>query len=268
MYIFLESMEMTYADESVGGAMSENYIPELTQISLENENFGTYGKLNGAYTTSGVTFTMGGLVAQTSGVPINENLISNDTLNSNWESDNNYVPGVWAIGDVLNGEGYNQEFLIGSDKKFAGRSSYFKGHGNYDIFDYYTAIDRRYIDDDYMVWWGYEDKKLFEYAKTEITDLANEEEPFNFTMLTVDTHFTDGYLCNLCGDEYDDQYSNVMACSSKQVAEFVEWIQEQEFYENTTIVISGDHLTMDSDYLDVELLKDSKLYRKKILYGG
>lgn len=87
-------------------------------------------------------------------------------------------------------------------------------------------------------------------------------------MLTVDTHFTDGYLCDLCDDEYDDQYSNVMACSSKQVAEFVEWVQEQDFYENTTIVISGDHLTMDSDYLDVELLKDSKLYRKKILYGG
>lgn len=58
----------------------------------------------------GATFTMGGLVAQTSGVPINENLISNDTLNSKWESDNNYVPGVWAIGDVLKGEGYNQEF--------------------------------------------------------------------------------------------------------------------------------------------------------------
>ena len=94
IYIFLESMEMTYADESVGGAMSENYIPELTQISLENENFGTYGKLNGAYTTSGATFTMGGLVAQTSGVPINENLISNDTLNSNWESDNNPHPPV------------------------------------------------------------------------------------------------------------------------------------------------------------------------------
>lgn len=50
---------MTYADESIGGAMSENYIPELSQISLENENFGAYGKLNGAYTTPGATFTMG-----------------------------------------------------------------------------------------------------------------------------------------------------------------------------------------------------------------
>ncbi|MFR3038324.1 MAG: hypothetical protein ACLTLY_05990 [Agathobacter rectalis] len=31
----LESMEMTYADKSVGGAMQDNYIPELTDISKE-----------------------------------------------------------------------------------------------------------------------------------------------------------------------------------------------------------------------------------------
>ncbi len=42
--------------------------------------------------------------------------------------------------------------------------------------------------------------------------------------------------------------SNVMACSSRQVGEFLKWIQQQDFYENTTIVISGDHPTMDSDY--------------------
>ena len=343
VYIFLESMEMTYTDESVGGAMQNNYIPELTNLSLKNENFGIDGQMNGAYTVPGATFTMGGLVAQTSGVPINETLVSNDTLNSEWESDNNYVPGVWSIGDILENQGYNQEFMIGSDGKFAGRSSYFKGHGDYDVFDYYTAIDRNYINGDYKEWWGYEDKKLFEYAKREITKLSKKDEPFNFTMLTADTHFTDGYLCDLCENEYNDQYSNVMSCSSKQVAAFVAWVQEQDFYDNTTIVISGDHLTMDSgyidrngasnfdrrtyftvingdavnektnvareyttldlfpttvaalgvqiegnklglginlysseptlierygdEYMDVELLKDSKLYRKKILYG-
>ena len=41
-----------------------------------------------------------------------------------------------------------------------------------------------------------------------------------------------------------------MACSDRQVYEFVRWIQEQDFYENTTIVISGDHLTMDSDFCE------------------
>ena len=249
IYIFLESMETTYADTEIAGGMKENYIPELAELSLQNENFGVYGVLNGANTVPGATFTMGALIAQTSGVPINENLVSNDTLNATWESDNNYLPGVWALGDILQQQGYQQEFMIGSDGKFAGRASYFKGHGSYEIFDYYTAIDRGYINENYYEWWGYEDKKLFEYAKKEITRLANNNEPFNFTMLTADTHFTDGYLCDECEDEFDSQYSNVIACSSRQVARFVEWIQQQDFYDNTTIILSGDHLTMDSDYI-------------------
>lgn len=37
------------------------------------------------------------------------------------------MPGVYAIGDVLEQQGYNQEFLIGSNGKFAGRSSYLLG---------------------------------------------------------------------------------------------------------------------------------------------
>lgn len=249
VYIYLESMEMTYANRESGGAMMENYIPELADIALENECFGDGEQLNGAYTLPGATFTMGALVAQTSGVTINENIVSNDTLNAKWESENNYLPGIWAIGDILNEQGYNQEFMIGSDGKFAGRSSYFSGHGNYDIFDYYTAIDKNYIDKDYYEWWGFEDKKLFKYAKNEIQKLSKEDAPFNFTMLTVDTHFTGGYVCDLCEQEYNDQYSNVIACSSAQVAEFLDWLSEQDFYKDTTVVISGDHLTMDSDYI-------------------
>ena len=71
------------------------------------------------------------------------------------------------------------------------------------------------------------------------------------TLLTVDTHFEDGYPCKICSDTYgDNQYANVMACSSRQVSEFVKWIQQQDFYSNTTIVVTGDHLTMDSDFCD------------------
>ncbi|MEE1114770.1 MAG: hypothetical protein UHN88_06805, partial [Eubacterium sp.] len=72
---------------------------------------------------------------------------------------------------------------------------------------------------------------------------------FNFTMLTVDTHFEDGYVCDICPDTFgDNQYANVMACSSKQIYDLIEWIKQQDFYDNTTIVISGDHPTMDSDF--------------------
>ncbi|MBQ4058655.1 MAG: hypothetical protein IJD40_06970 [Lachnospiraceae bacterium] len=37
IYIFLESMETTYADTSFGGAMRQNYMMELTSLALENK---------------------------------------------------------------------------------------------------------------------------------------------------------------------------------------------------------------------------------------
>lgn len=75
--------------------------------------------------------------------------------------------------------------------------------------------------------------------------ISKKNEPFNFTVLTADTHFPEGYPCDLCKDEFDSQYENVVACTDRQVTEFVRWIQKQDFYEDTTIVISGDHYSMD-----------------------
>ena len=69
-------------------------------------------------------------------------------------------------------------------------------------------------------------------------------------MLTVDTHAPDGYMSDWCEEKYDNQYLNAVACSSKQVGDFIEWIQDQDFYENTTIVITGDHLSMNNYSFD------------------
>ena len=45
IYIFLESMETTYSDVENGGGFEENYIPELTMLAQEYEDFfGNRGK--------------------------------------------------------------------------------------------------------------------------------------------------------------------------------------------------------------------------------
>lgn len=256
IYIFLESMETTYADRASGGAMDENYIPELTALAMENVDFSGDKGINGAYAVAGATFTVGALVGQTSGVPINEFLVGADLLSESWAKEDMYLPGVWALGDILQEQGYHQVFMVGSDGNFAGRASYFRGHGDYEVMDYGTALWNGWIDPDYYEWWGYEDQKLFSFAKEELLELAGNDQPFNFTMLMVDTHFTGGYVCELCEEEFDEQYSNVIACSDRQVADFVEWITKQDFYENTTIVIAGDHPTMDSEYIKNENAQD------------
>ena len=244
IYIFLESMETTYSDVDDGGAFDENVIPELTEIAQTNEDFsGIDPKLNGGYSLEGTTWTMGAMFAQTSGLPLNLSISANDM-----DTQDSFFPGITTLGDILSDAGYTQTLLIGSEAQFGGRKLYFQEHGNYEMEDYSYAIENGLIPSDYKVWWGYEDQKLFEFAKEKLLQLSQGDEPFNLTMLTVDTHFEDGYVCEQCPTEYDTQYSNVMACSSRQVGEFLKWIQQQDFYENTTIVISGDHPTMDSDY--------------------
>lgn len=244
IYIFLESMETTYSDVDDGGAFDENVIPELTEIAQTNEDFsGADPKLNGGYSLAGTTWTMGTMFAQTSGLPLNISISANDM-----DTQDSFFPGVTTLGDILSDAGYTQTLVIGSEAQFGGRKLYFQEHGNYEMEDYSYAIENGLIPSDYKVWWGYEDQKLFEFAKEKLLQLSQGDEPFNLTMLTVDTHFEDGYVCEQCPTEYDTQYSNVMACSSRQVGEFLKWIQQQDFYENTTIVISGDHPTMDSDY--------------------
>lgn len=258
IYIFLESMEMTYADKENGGAFKQNVIPELTQLAQENEDFsGKSNKLNGGYSMPGTTWTMGAMFGQTSGLPLNTSIDANGM-----DTQDSFFPGITTLGDILQNEGYSQTLLIGSEATFGGRKLYFTDHGQYDIMDYDYAHDNGLIPEDYKVWWGYEDEKLFGFAKEKLLELSQQDNPFNLTMLTVDTHFEDGYVCDICPDTFgDNQYANVMACSSRQVKEFVDWVQQQDFAADTTIVISGDHPTMDSDFCeDVDKDYERRVY--------
>lgn len=245
IYIYLESMEASYTSIDNGGSQQSNLIEGLTTLSSENITFSNTDRLGGAVSVPGTTWTVAALVAQTSGLPLKLSIGDNS-----YGEYSTFLPGAYTLGDILEVNGYNQEIMFGSDASYAGRSNYFKEHGNYKIWDLNTAIENGKMTSEDIVWWGFEDKNLFNWAKEEITDLASKDKPFNFTMLTADTHFEDGYMSEYCDAKYDDQYSSVISCSSDLVYEFVRWIQEQDFYDNTTIVISGDHLTMDVDFFD------------------
>ena len=257
IYLFVESMEISYTDTKNGGGKSENLIPGLTKIAQKNEDFSGDSKdLNGAYSLYGSTYTMGGLFAQTSGLP----LFVSPTQIAETEG---FLPGITTLGDILYDNGYHNVFFIGTDGSFGKRDTYFIQHGHHDIVDYNYALENGEIASNYSRdWWGYDDSILYENAKKHITKLAKEDEPFNFTMLTVDTHAEDGYLCSLCSRKHpNDPYADVLSCSSKQACEFIEWIQEQDFYEDTTIVVVGDHISMDSDFCDdIDNSYERKIY--------
>ena len=256
IYIYLESMETTYASRALGGAQGVNYMPKLTALAEEHLSFSdkAAGGLGGFHTPLGTGWTMAALLATTSGVPFSFPLGENG--HNDMVLREKFASGLTTLGDILKEKGYRQEFLCGSDSAFGGRKTYFEQHGNYEIFDLFTAREEGYIPDNYKVWWGFEDKYLYEIAKDELTELAASDQPFNFTMLTVDTHHVGGFTCSLCEYQYVDKLANVVSCADRQLAEFLDWCREQDFYEDSVIVITGDHPRMDTlligetDYYD------------------
>lgn len=251
IYIYLESMETTYASKADGGAQKENYIPGLTALAKENLSFSDEKTgLGGFHTPIGTECTAAALLSSTSGVPDSYPVTPGVDANLAQKS---FSENLITLGDVLNEKGYKQEFLCGSNGDFGSRKTYFREHGNYEVYDYYSAIEEGRIPEDYYVWWGYEDAKLYEIAKQEILDLAAGDQPFNFTMLTVDPHHVNGYICEEC-DKTAEELKNkdaehlatVLKCADRLLTEFIAWCKTQSFYEDTVIVITGDHPRMDT----------------------
>lgn len=242
IYVYMESMEQSYMNAKVGGQHHVNLIPELTKLAQNNENFSnSKSYVNGAHALTGTTWTIGGIVAATSGLYLSPQYNNNEYNNSDV-----FYPKVTAFGDILHKQGYKQVFLLGSDAYFGGRDRYLLSHGHYEIEDYLYAKKHHMISSQYKKWWGYEDEKLFKFAKKKLSKLGKSSQPFNFSMLTADTHITGGYRCRLCRHEHKKRYEDVISCSSRQVSKFIKWCQKQKWYKNTTIILSGDHPSMSS----------------------
>ena len=253
IYIYVESLETTYASVEDGGFQEINYMPAFTALAHEGINFADVDNMGGSHAVAGTTWTIAALLASTSGVP---HALPADS----GEGEYQFLPGLTNLGDILAEKGYRQMFICGSDTAFARRKEYFTQHGNYEIFDVYTAREKGYVPEDYWHNWGVEDKVLFEIAREELTAMAAQEGPFNFTLLTVDLHATNGYICQWCDDKFEGITRNVIDCNDHIVPEFIRWCQQQDFYKDSVIVITGDHPRMDSNLIEGVPYYDRTVY--------
>ncbi len=245
IYIYLESMETTLFSKEQGGALSSNAIEELYDLAAQNINFSHNDSIGGSKQVADLT--IGALVAQSAGIPLKLPLGIERNEMSRYKR---FLPGATTLMDILRDNGYYQVFMCGSEAEFGGRFKYFEQHGIDKIYDYFSAQKDGIIPVGFREWWGMSDQYLFQYAKQELPKIAASEEPFAFTMLTVDTHHPNGYLCPYCKNEYEEDYVNVYACSSRQILSFMDWLAQQDFYENTTVILTGDHLSMNENFMN------------------
>ena len=181
IHIYLESLENSYLSTDLGGYMEQNLMPELTELSYEGITFSNNGtKFGGPLIATGTQWSVASMVNMTTGLPMKVPAEQNC-----YGSKDNFLPGACAMGDILKEQGYEQTVMFGADANFGGLSYFYESHGDYKIMDYRYAKKNGLIPEDYREWWGYEDDKLYEFAKDELTRLYETGKPFNFTMETA-----------------------------------------------------------------------------------
>ena len=224
IYIMMESMETNFKD----------YTPEINRLSKENISFSP-----GGVDLAMTTWTMAAQVAKMCGIPLNvpQNMENNDFINS-------FLPNVKCLPDILAEYGYKQVYVQGSDGTFASKRQFWNQHhvDEFHDFPYYTK--KNVVGKEKEIFWGVTDKTLYGLIQEELKELANDSaKPFALYAMTVNTHFPDGYLSEGCeiSENEVSQFPSVLRCSSRMLDSFLKWVKDQDWYENTTIVVAGDH---------------------------
>lgn len=245
--LFAESFETTYGKTPNRNYFGADLIPNIHKLANENISFSDNEFLGGAFEIDGTQWTQAGLFAQTCGAPIQ--LPINDP---NWfHPKEGFFPKAWCLYDILEQQGYNLVSLIGSNGEFAGMDKFVETHGKQKLLDTNFFAKRDGIELSLEKTTKLPDSQVFAYAKEELNKLKKENKPFAFTLMTLDTHYgTYRFADDVCERKFGphNNIENVVSCSDKQISNFIEWIKEQDFYNNTVVVIIGDHLTMNQRF--------------------
>lgn len=220
--LFVESMQI-YDDAT----------PNLKNLSSKHINFSNNSSYGGLIQIGHTGWTIAGMVGYMCGIPLN----TPSSINVE-----HFLSNATCISDVLDTLGYTQAMLMGSDDSFVAKGAFLKSHKIKSLdMKYFKEIGK--LPQDYQHGWGFEDSKLFAFARDELESLSKQDKPFALYMLTNNTHYPDSYIEKEC-DNINHSYKEAVSCDDKLISEFIAWIQKQEFYKNTTIVILGDHLPM------------------------
>lgn len=241
IYIMMESMETNFKD----------YTPEINRLSEENVSF-----LPGGVDLALTNWTMAAQVSKFCAIPLNPyGLENSDFIYS-------FFPHVKCLMDVLAENDYNQVYVQGSDGTFSSKRAFWNQHKVKKFHDLPYYKKNGVVEKKNEIFWGVTDKTLYRLIKKELNEVSGDSsKPFALYAITVDTHFPDGYLSEGCAtsETESSQYPSALRCASSQLDSFLKWAESQSWYENTVIVVVGDHTWPTFNEL-LNLPQDSPLY--------
>lgn len=228
--------------ESGEEALGDDELFEINMLEPLERATSDWSRFNSLDVYEGGGWTMAGLVGTECGVPLRGAGTGQNDIESNNIGDGSaaYLPGATCIGDVLSDAGYYSVFMGGADAAFASKGSFLTSHGYDEVMDLATWSGE---DGAELGPWGLSDARLMDHAKEQVTKLHDSGQPFQLSILTLDAH-EPVHLYENCPLITKDELVSAIYCSMSSVADFVDYMNENGYLENTVVFITGDHPKM------------------------
>ncbi|CAM5387272.1 LTA synthase family protein [Bacillus subtilis] len=153
-----------------------------------------------------------------------------------------------AAPEILKNSGYYSAVLHANNKSFWNRDLM------YDSFEYDSFFDINSYDvtDENSVGWGLKDKEFFEQSSELMKNLP---QPFYSRLITLTNHFPfDLDEEDQLIDEYDsssqtlNKYFPTVRYQDEALKRFIEKLKEDGLYDNSVIVLYGDHYGISENH--------------------
>jgi phosphoglycerol transferase len=233
--IYAESLEDSYGDMARFG--KDLLAPIRT---AGGESFAAYQQAPGA------TWTMAGIVGTQCGVPLR---VYSEHDMKRTDQGRTFLPGAVCLGDLLRARGYRNVFMGGVPLSFAGKGAFFRDHGYQEVYGR-DEWNKSGVRAEELNEWGLYDGALFQRARARLESLQASGQPFNLTLLTLNTHNPRGFLSPYCRGRGGRDFEAIVYCSSEQLGAFVKFMRDKGYLQNTVVVILGDHLAVPNAVYD------------------
>lgn len=236
--IYVESLEASYQNQQI---FKHDLLKPLNELNYPKISFTRFAQL------PNTGWTMAGIIASQCGLPYKfrsaylGNFVGNHLTS--------FLGHAYCLSDILHDYGYTNVFLNGSSLDFAGQGLFFKTHHYQESYGFNEWQQHGYTSKD-LGFWGLADDDLFAEAKSKLNELIKMGQPFNLTLLTIDTHGVNGRLSRSCLKRGGQSFEDIVECSSQEVANFVHYIASQGWLDKVVIVVTGDHLVMNNALSD------------------
>lgn len=233
LLIYVESLEKTYGNKDIFGA---DLLATLRPFEVNGFQFAQIKQ------TPGTGWTIAGVISSQCGIPLK--ILGLWDANSQDRAFPSFLPNATCLGDVLASNGYLNVFLNGPDLQFSGMGKFMQSHGYHEVLGKQEWLARGVSPDDVHDW-GVADDQLLRQAQHKLDDLMQQSQPFNLTLLTIDTHGPDGFENRSCGPSHGfNGFGGVVRCSVTAVSRLLQHIEDRGWQSRIKVVILGDHLAM------------------------